>query len=544
MASKWFQVMVCVGSVFFTILTVTYCRSVTSSSFKKEFKLDGLTSCKTDCDKIVSVVQSAENDYIYLATKYTVKKLDSNLNPILDRKIQTYGPDTEISFMLLRGSDLIICLYGEEGICELWDVSTLHQTIEGHNRSMIINPWESLTVAWIAKTDINGSDVMHVAIPTTYQKPAVAMIPLLSTRILPQRSEPHANFLAFIEDGFGSPKSFLPPIPCLTTEIEPVYGFSTSHFNYFLKRHRNVQGRMETKLARICSGSPTYRSLIELPVECRYANDNADSGDTKLSSAYFTNEELYAVFTTTSESEVKSIVCKYNIDSINQQFTERRKECLLGITETTELEWYQYNTCPSKPVPSSKLNPYDLYSLREQLQRIPKFNFNISQLDDPDFCYDLDTAYPLGGSKPIVEKPLDNLKMKEVVTSILVLPTPNGEMILLGDKEGYIHKIPSTGKKEVLLFDLDSAMLSSNGLFLSNDKTTVYATSSGKVMALPLIESWTTTQTPEDKNDDQDDGDGNDDISIRNWVPFACIAAILLAATILTVCYIIYKKRK
>ncbi|KAJ8032553.1 Plexin-A4 [Holothuria leucospilota] len=514
MASKWFTLGQYI--ILSIALTLQVCRSVTASNHSKEFKLNMSCKQQRDCDKIVSVVQSTENDYIYLATKFTLKKLDNNLNPILDRTMQVYGSNTEPNFILLRGSDLILCLKDDDGTCELWDAFSLNKTMEGYNTTMVINPEESSTVAWVAKGDINGSDFVNIAISRTFHSSAVPrIIPLVSTRILPQRNEPQFKFLSYLEDNFGSPKSFLPPTPCLTTEIEPVYGFSTSRFNYFLKRHTNENGRIETRLSRTCKHSSTFRSFIELPLECH--KDNSDPTDRKLSSAYFINDQLYAVFTTTSQNELESIVCRYHINKINQQFTERRKECLLGITVTTELEWYQYNTCPSKPVPSSK--------------------FNISQLDDPDFCYDLDTAYPLGGRKPILEEPLGNLTMKEFITAILVVPTPDGEVYLLGDNAGYIHKISSMRGIEVKHFDLGSAMLPQNGLILSNDNATVYATSSEKIVAISLTETWT-TQAPTmevhastGKPDDPDD-DENFSILTQAWAPFTWIVAISVVVII------------
>lgn len=70
------------------------------------------------------------------------------------------------------------------------------------------------------------------------------------------------------------------------------------------------------------------------------------------------------------------------------------------------------------------------------------YQFNVTLLDDPDFCYDLDTSHPLGGQTPIQKDAL--FKMSMVVNAITVQKQQNnGTIFFLGDSRGNVVKVGS-----------------------------------------------------------------------------------------------------
>lgn len=332
---------------FLILIGLTTSASFIVSSFE--------CSNETTCDRFVSLAQHGDSGFFYITTTKTVKKLNEDLLQQLERKT-VVEPQVENVLTILRGNEFLTCKNDRNGTCELRDADTLDVLSPEFQQTGIVYPGDtdSDVIGWIP----GGVESQLVtAVSNKVMREGSLSVPLVATRSLSDGSSPPSTdgFLKFLTDEFNIPSTKFPALPCLSDEIKPFYGFTSGNHNYILKRHTGVTGEGTTiKLIRICKGSPNFRSYIELPIRCNINGQAAvDSSPDHIvfSTAYFTNDTLFISITKTRNmtQQVESHVCGYKITKIDEQFTQRRRECLEGATETTELTWHLKNYCPQKP---------------------------------------------------------------------------------------------------------------------------------------------------------------------------------------------------
>ncbi|XP_071814914.1 plexin-A2-like [Apostichopus japonicus] len=352
-----------------------------------------------DCDRIVSITQDKSSLNIYVTTQRSLKILAEDLTLIKEVNTSMTAGDNNV-LTILRGSEILNCKNDNSGTCELRDSSSLKEISKEITGSDVTYPGGGPIVGWI-DNDIGDETVLTTALSTKERVHFAQPLPLVSTRTF--------RTLELLVDHQFVPSSYLQPSPCLADDIEPFYGFTAGNYRYILKTHRPTEERgvTQVKLIRLCKNDQTYRSYMELPLECQGHNEGL-SGQTEFVSsvAYYTNGVLYVSFTKKKYHTIKTYICQYNIDFINNRFNNRRRECLEGVTKTTEIPWHRLNYCPKAPPPQ----------------------LDFSRFDDPSYCYNESIAQPLGGSKSIVATAMSPLTTDGFRSDILIVsPTYRGE---------------------------------------------------------------------------------------------------------------------
>lgn len=296
------------------------------------------------CGEIVNFGQSNVTGDVYVALENGIYEFDQNLVPI--SFVFTTEPDgvQTNDLMVLTDKNLILCKKDRVGSCELRDLVSL-DLMEGYDRTNVVrNHRKDVSLGWIGLGPDGVQKVLHVALSSGLSNSSSA--PSISTRYLPDRKIPPTDFLAILENEYLVPSAQWIDLPQANDEIVPIYGFSNGNYDYLLKLQTATGGVSSSKLVRFCRKDINYRSYIELPLECL-----SKEGDVfrDASSATLEGGDLIVSFS----SRGSSVVCRYNITEINQQFQDRRRECLLGETATTQIEWYKVIPCPSGSIPDT-----------------------------------------------------------------------------------------------------------------------------------------------------------------------------------------------
>lgn len=499
-------------TIFSTVLVLQFLPLLASST---TFKLEPFDCPQADCDSIVAVTQARNSGNVYVTTERRLKVLDEDLSEKLDRRTTSH-PDEQNVLTILRGSELLSCknYFNGTSNCALRNCSSL-EVISGeltHQAGLVFPLGGGPILGWIHDSPW-GDDLLTLAISSKDRGEDVDPLPLVATLTLPNGSYSAAGFLKFLTNDFNIPSSFFQSMSCLSIDVEPIYGFDTGSHNYILKVHTDKSGqKKELKLIRICKGSINFWSYMELPIECKQSEAAVDIGRIVSSTAYFTNDVLYVSVTKNIGEGAESHICNFTISTINEAFTERRRECLEGKTDSTELKWYQNQYCP---------------------QNATSGQFNFSRLNDPEYCYEEPYAQPLGGTKPIIGVGMEQLTIHTTVTAMLVVESyDTGDYIeyFLGDREGNVHRISNAGR-EIKVVDEGHGILQgrSRGLLLSPSGDHVYASSNRKIMQLTVKESWITAQPPTTRDATKDDGGEDENFQYRLLIYFVGAVIIVLA---------------
>ncbi|KAJ8032009.1 Plexin-A2 [Holothuria leucospilota] len=403
------------------------------------------------CGRIVSLSQSQVTRDVYITLENGIYELDGSLRPNTFVFTSESGKNQQNDLMVVTTENIVLCKNDFEGSCELRDLKSL-DVIKGVKQVEVVNTKHGgFSLGWVAKGP-DEHDVLNIALSN---KDKDSSAPILSTRkLVTNKTSSSWDFLSILKNEFSVPASQFLNDRQHSVRIDPIIGFSHGNYNFIVKRQTDTRGDSEAKLIRLCRRDINYRSYIELPLRCR--NDMGEIFK-NVTSAFYSSDILFISFyEDLSYMDDNSVICLYNLTTLNNRFYQRRKECLLGQSKTTEIDWYQRIPCPTEPVPPNV--------------------FNISYLDDPNFCYELDTAHPLGGNDPITEDAIFSVEAK---VNALVVGVFEGDMIyFLGDSNGNIIKMRAKGgiwEKETLSIEEGSPILSPNGFILDVDGEWMYA---------------------------------------------------------------------
>lgn len=461
------------------------------------------------CGKLLSIAQHPTTGLVYVATEDGLYELDNNLHIVSYTTTAIIAEGVVNDFIILTDSGFVVCRNDESGSCHFRSISSF-DVVNGLYQPGVVskNRHSGSVVSWIANGP-DGVTVVNVAVSSDTD----GNLPALSTRYLLYREQVTANyskFMSVLTNKYSSPTGqkyfsgdYKPNL------VKPIYGFSSGNYHYLIETQFDKRN-LKSKLIQLCKTDVDYKSYIELPIECMTQDGNKMP---QAISAYFATDTLSVSFSNLDESDPLSVVCQYNINDFKEQFQERRRECLMGFTETTQLEWNPNIFCPTEAVSADV--------------------FNLTRLNDPDFCYDLDTSHPLGGQKPIQKDAL--FTTSTVVNAITVQEhRNNGTVFFLGDSRGNLVKKRlrkgSWESETTQVFEDGSPVLSPNGLLVDINGDMLYIFSNTKLvkMSAKFYQDPPTRKTP------------------SNQIPTITVICVFIVALLLVVLagVIFYKRRQ
>lgn len=322
-------------------------------------------------DRIVSVTQQEAGTSlnVYVTTQTGLKILREDLT-IIQEKNTSLNKGEENVLTILRRSEIFTCKNDFNGTCQLRDSSFLNLLSENLIASDVVYPGAGpIAVGWI--DDIPGEGtVITIALSSSDNSLGYhgdRPLPLISTRKFPTISSVTSTkgALPLLLDDSLVPSSYIQSNPCQSDYIHPFYGFTAGNYRFILKEHTDQLGQggprnlKHVKLVRLCKRDETYRSYMELPLYCETEDGILRKGfekeDLISSVAHHSVGKLYVSVTKRVNTESVTYICQYDMESINNAFLDRRKSCLEGKTETTEISWYRRSYCPKSTPPQVKL---------------------------------------------------------------------------------------------------------------------------------------------------------------------------------------------
>lgn len=308
------------------------------------------------CGRIVSLSQSQVTRDVYIALENGIYEFDESLRPNTFVFTSASGKNQQNDLMVLTTEYIVLCKNDFEGSCELRDLKSL-DVIKGVKQVDVVNTkYCGLSLGWFAKGP-DESDVLNIALSNRDEDSSA---PILSTRkLVTSRTSSSGDFLSVIKNEFSVPASQFLYDRQHSVTIDPIIGFSHGNYNYIVKRQTDTRGESEAKLIRLCRRDINYRSYIELPLGCR--NDMGVIIK-NVTSTFYSSDILFVSFhEDLSNMDYNSVICLYNLTTLNDRFYQRRKECLMGQSKTAEIDWYQRIPCPTEPVPPNVVIKTKLY---------------------------------------------------------------------------------------------------------------------------------------------------------------------------------------
>ena len=224
---------------------------------------------------------------------------------------------------------IIACSTLFYGSCEMIDPSTFIPVDYIYNPVVPNDPEKS--VVGFFGTDSSGNNLLFVG--ASYSTRGVEhwrnMVNLISIR--------DGNTM----DLQTNSSSFVRMLPAFTEsfQVEFIHGFYHNNYAYFLARHpeSSASNIVSTYIIRICgSGKDTTRSFVEIKMACQadgisysllkdaVLKPSSSPGDNGTSSM-----AIYAVFSS-SDSDQKSAVCLYDMNTVEQEFLNSILKCFNG----------------------------------------------------------------------------------------------------------------------------------------------------------------------------------------------------------------------
>ncbi|XP_038066436.1 plexin-A4-like [Patiria miniata] len=286
--------------------------------------------------------------------------------PPVECDYETTTTDNINKLLVIDQDRLFVCGSIYQGFCEIRRLSDLGLLGNDSYQEIAANTPDGTSVAFIAPGPL-GTDVLYVG--TSHGQWIDKAVPTVSSRVL-QVENTGRDLFEILEDATNFLEAEIQiPSDFITNNafnIDYLYGFSNTKFSYFVaiqpKDPVAIQPTFYTKIARVCQQDIAYYSYIELPLSCKQGDTDynvaqsayvATIGSALASSSDFEVGEK-VLFVTFSESRVDEItptessaICMYSIKGINEQFYNRRKECALGQTATTDIPWLRSTPCPS-----------------------------------------------------------------------------------------------------------------------------------------------------------------------------------------------------
>ena len=292
--------------------------------------------------------------------------------------------------------------------------------------------------------------------------------PVLSSRVL-QIANSRPPAFQYTHQGENSNSSLdIHPKFKESYSLQFVYGFHYKEFAYFVTNQPAsiTSSYFETRLGRVCLRDTSFVSYTEIPIQCASSKTGSylystaaslgQSGQKQyriLNSTSDSPDTLFVSFMKTTRRESinmpeGSVVCGFNMKSIDQKFFDAIDKCFSGDSNTRRLEVFAGSS-------------------RKCIK--PSFSRNINQL----LCGQSAYNHYIEGRDPLVAKPLliwKNSKITSLVTDVLRHDT----IVLMGNDRGNFSKavLPSDENKlgEIVYNELMNIKESQRGKVIPSDE--------------------------------------------------------------------------